>query len=367
MQTTLTFDDVLLRPGYSGFDRAEVDLSVQLTKNIRLGVPLVSSPMDTVTERKLAIALAKTGGLGFIHRNLTVKDQAAEVAAVKKLRLSVGAAVGASPGFEERVEQVIKAGADVILVDCAHGHSKKVITAVTYIKEKYDIDVVAGSVATAEGAEALIAAGVDALRVGMGPAAICTTRIVSGMGMPQLSAIMDCVAVARSHDIPVIADGGISYAGDITKALAAGASCVMLGKLFAATTESPSRLVKVKAADVSPQFSDILNGSVRYDFKEHRGMGSLASMKRGLEVNSEDEFHGKNYTGDILIPEGVSGMIPCSGSVASLVAQLMGGVTSGMYYAGAPDIPKLWQVATFVRITPASLTESHPHHLQITH
>lgn len=365
MQTALTFDDVLLKPGYSGFDRADVDLSTQLTKSIRLEIPLVSSPMDTVTERKLAIALAEAGGIGFIHRNLTIKDQVAEVAAVKKLQLLVGAAVGASPGFEERTEQLIKAGADVILVDCAHGHSKKVIAAVSYIKKKYDIDVIAGSVATGEGAEALIAAGADALRVGMGPAAICTTRIVSGMGVPQLSAVMDAVAVARTHDIPVIADGGISYSGDITKALAAGASCVMLGKIFAATAESPSRLTKLKAADVPPQFAHVLDGSATYDFKEHRGMGSLASMQRGLEVNSEDEFHGKNYTGDVLVPEGVSGIVPCSGSVATVVAQLMGGVTSGMYYVGAPSILKLWQVATFLRITPASLTESHPHHLQI--
>ncbi|MGF7228572.1 MAG: IMP dehydrogenase [Candidatus Saccharibacteria bacterium] len=367
MQTVLTFDDVLLKPGYSGFDRSEVDLSTQLTQNIRLATPLVSSPMDTVTEHKLAIALAKAGGIGFIHRNLTIKDQAAEVASVKKLQLLVGAAVGASPGFEERTKQLVTAGADVILVDCAHGHSKKVIAAVSYIKSKYDVDVVAGSVATAAGAEALIAAGADALRVGMGPAAICTTRIVSGMGVPQLSAIQDTVAIARTHNIPVIADGGISYSGDITKALAAGASCVMLGKLFAATIESPSHLTKLKAADVPLQFSSILDGSATYQFKEHRGMGSLASMQRGLEVNSEDEFHGKNYTGDVLVPEGVSGIIPCSGPVANVVAQLMGGVTSGMYYVGAPNIPKLWQVACFLQITSASLSESHPHHLHITH
>ncbi len=366
MQTALTFDDVLLKPGYSGFDRAEIDLSTQLTKNIRLAAPIVSSPMDTVTERKLAIALAKAGGLGFIHRNLTIKDQAAEVVAVKELGLPVGAAVGSSPGYEDRVEQLIKAGADVILVDCAHGYAKKVINAVTYIKDKHSVDVMAGNVATAEGAAALIAAGADALRVGMGPAAICTTRVVSGMGVPQLTAILETAGIARNHGIPVVADGGISYSGDITKALAAGASGVMLGKILAATLEAPGRLVRVKTEEVPAQFSGLLNGAAAYDFKEYRAMGSLGAMKRGMEISSEDEFHGKSYTGDVLIAEGVEGMIPCTGDVAQTVAQLIGGVTSGMYYVGARTIGELWQTAQLIQITQASLTESHPHHLHIT-
>lgn len=366
MQTAITFDDVLLKPGYSGFDRSEVDLRVQLTPRVQLTVPMVAAPMDTVTESKLAIALGKAGGLGFIHRNLTVSQQAAEVRAVKAAGLPAGAAVGSSRGYEERVKQLVAAGADIILVDSAHGYSHKVIRAVMHIKDNYNVEVIAGSVATAAGASALIAAGADALRVGMGPAAICTTRIVSGMGVPQLSALLDTVTVAREHNVPVIADGGISHSGDITKALAAGASCVMLGKLFASTNESPSKLITVKAADVPRQFESILNGAASYKFKEHRGMGSLGAMQKGVDISSEDEFHGKNYTGDVLVPEGVSGIIPCCGPLAATVAMLIGGVTSGMYYTGARTISELWRVAEFVRITPASLAESHPHHLYIT-
>lgn len=366
LQTAITFDDVLLTPGYSGFDRSEIDLQVQLTPRIRLGIPLVSSPMDTVTESTLAIALGKCGGLGFIHRNLSILQQAAEVRTVKAAGLPVGAAVGSSPGFEARVAQLVTAGADVILVDSAHGYSHKVIRAVTHIKNKYDVEVIAGSVATAAGASAVIAAGADALRVGMGPAAICTTRIVSGMGVPQLTALFDTVAVARAHNVPVIADGGITDSGDITKALAAGASCVMLGKLLAATNESSGKRITLKANEVPPEFAYVTKTPPPYRFKEYRGMGSLGAMQKGIDVAAEDEFHGKIYTGDVLVPEGVSGTIPCSGPLAATVATLMGGLTSGMYYTGARTIPDLWHVAQFLRITSASLNESHPHHLHIT-
>jgi IMP dehydrogenase len=261
LHTALTFDDVLLKPRYAGFLRHEIDLGVQLTPRIRLSAPLVSAPMDTVTESNLAIALAQVGGLGIIHRNLTVADQAREVRKVVEKGLPVGAAIGSSDGYEARVKALIEAGTNVLVVDSAHGHALNVIAAVHNIKATYDIDVIAGNVATAEGAKALITAGADALRVGMGPGAICSTRIVSGMGVPQLTAILETVSVARHHNVPVIADGGINYSGDITKALAAGASAVMLGRMFAATREAPGAVVELQPQEVPSRFQSILNGS----------------------------------------------------------------------------------------------------------
>jgi IMP dehydrogenase len=362
----LTFNDVLLRPGYSGFDRAEINLSTKLSTHITLQTPLVSAPMDTVTEGDLAIALARVGGIGFIHRNLSLEQQADIVRHVKDAGFLVGAAVGSSAGYEKRVEALVTAGVDIILVDCAHGYAKKVIDAVRYIKQNYKVDVMAGSVATAEGAKALIDAGADALRVGMGPGAICSTRVVSGMGVPQLTALLDTVSVAKPAGIPVIADGGIIYSGDVVKALAAGASCVMMGRMFAATEEAPGKVVQLKPEEVPSRFQSILNGSSEYTFKEYRGMGSVAAMKRGIEIASEDEFHGKNYTGDVLVAEGVEGLVPCSGTVKALVDQMVGGVHSGMYYVGAKTLDGLHKTAQFMQITQASLTESHPHDLFIT-
>ncbi len=364
--TSLTFDDVLIKPNYSGFDRADISLSTKLTRRIELRCPIISSPMDTVTEAPLAIALASLGGLGIIHRNLTIKDEASEVKKVKAAGFLVGAAVGSNSGYEDRVKALVKAGADVILIDSAHGYSKKVIDAVKYIKTNYDVDVIAGSVATTEGARALIDAGVDALRVGMGPGAICSTRIISGMGVPQLTAIFDTVKVAHAAGIPVIADGGIKYSGDITKALAAGASAVMIGRLLAATEESPGAVHELASDEVPSRFHSILDGSRTYMFKEYRGMGSVAAMERGKQISSEDEFHGKSFTGDVLIAEGVEGLVPCIGTVKQFIDQMVGGVTSGMYYAGAKTIDELWQKVEFARITSASLVESHPHDLFIT-
>lgn len=363
---SLTFNDALLRPGYSGFDRSEIDCSTKLTRNITLTSPFVSSPMDTVTEARLAIALAKQGGVGIIHRNLTVDQQAAEVRTVKDAGHLVGAAVGSSAGYEKRVEALIDAGVDVILVDSAHGYAKKVIDTVTYIKKYFSVEVIAGSVATADGAKALINAGADGLRVGMGPGAICSTRIVSGMGVPQLSAILEIAPIAHAAGVPIIADGGLINSGDAAKALAAGASTVMMGRMFAATEESPGEVTRFKPDQVPSRFRDILDGSSEYTFKEYRGMGSLAAMKRGLEVSSEDEFHGKNYTGDVLIAEGVEGLVPCSGTVKDLIDKWLGGIHSGMYYVGAKTIDELWKKAEFMQITQASLTESHPHDLFIT-
>jgi IMP dehydrogenase len=366
---SLTFDDVLLKPGYAGFSRSDIKLETKLTKNISLNAPLVSAPMDTVTESRLAIALGEFGGIGIIHRNLTIKQQAAEVATVKAAGQLVGAAVGSSPGYEERVKALVAADVDVIVVDSAHGYAKYVIDAIKYIKKTYPkVDVIGGNIATAEGAEVLIKAGADGLRVGMGPGAICTTRIVSGMGVPQLTAILDSAKVARKHGVPVIADGGINYFGDIAKALAAGASTVMMGRLFAATEESPGEVVKVAKDHVPARFRSIVNDEQEiYMFKSYRGMGSIGAMERGKQISSEDEFHGKSYTDkSVLVAEGVEGLVPSSGDLATVAATMMEGVRSGFYYVGAKTIDELWETAVLQRITSASLSESHPHDLFIT-
>jgi len=366
--TCFSFDDLLLFPGYAYFSRSDIDLSTKITKKINLSFPFVSAPMDTVTESKLAIVLATLGGIGIIHRNLTIKDQTDEVKIVKSKKLLVGAAVGASKGFEERVEALAKTGADVIVVDSAHGFSKGVIETTKYIKKKWPrIEVISGNVATYDGAKALIFAGADGIRVGMGPGAICTTRIISGMGVPQITAIMETSRAAKKAGIPVIADGGIKYSGDMVKALAAGASAVMMGSYFAATLESPGKTVNLRPEQVPSRFKSVLNKKRKtYKFKEYRGMGSIAAMERGVKIKSEDEFHGKSYQERIIIAEGVESLVPLKGSVEELIDQAVGGIKSGMYYVGAKTIKELWQKAKFMQITQASLTESHPHDVLIT-
>ncbi len=364
----LTFDDVLLLPGYSDFSRGDIDLETNLTKKIMLKLPFVSSPMDTVTEHALAISLAQLGGIGIIHRNLSVSDQADEVAHVKKENLLVGAAIGASEGFEQRVEALVKAGVDVIILDSAHGFAKPVVDAVRFIKNKYStLQIIAGSVATKDGAQALIDAGADALRVGMGPGAICTTRIISGMGVPQITAIIETATVAKKNGVAIIADGGIKYSGDIVKALAAGASAVMMGSFFASCKESPGEVVELTREQVPLRFQSIFEkDKSTFLFKQYRGMGSVAAMKKGAEVKSEDEFHGKNYKDRVLVAEGVEGLVPVKGTVEQLVMQATGGIKSGMYYVGAKTIEELTEKAQFIQITHASLTESHPHEVLIT-
>jgi IMP dehydrogenase len=324
--------------------------------------------MDTVTESKLAIALARLGGIGIIHRNLTVQNQANEVKKVKNKKLLVGAAIGVGKGFEERVEALVKTEVDVIIVDSAHGFSKGVIETTEYIKKKFPkMEVIAGNVATFAGAKALILAGADGVRVGMGPGAICTTRIISGMGMPQITAIMETARAAKKAGIPIIADGGIKYSGDIVKALAAGASAVMMGSYFAASVESPGKIIKLKPEQVPSRFKSSLNKKLRtYKFKQYRGMGSIAAMARGAKIKSEDEFHGKSYKDRVMIAEGVESLVPLKGSVEELIDQAVGGIRSGMYYVGAKNIQELWQKARFIQITQASLTESHPHDVLIT-
>lgn len=365
----LTFDDVLLLPGYSDFSRSEINLSTNLTKKIKLSLPFVSAPMDTVTESELAIELAKLGGIGIIHRNLSIKDQAGHVRIAKQKKLLVGAAIGASKGSEERVTALAKVNVDVIVVDSAHGFSKGVISAVSFIKKNYPkMQVIAGNIATFDGAKALISAGADGLRVGMGPGAICTTRVISGMGVPQITALLDITKIAKKAGIPLIADGGIKSSGDMVKALACGASTVMMGSFFASAVEAPGRVVILTRSQVPDRFQSIFNhGIKRYRFKEYRGMGSVAAMKKGAKIKAEDEFHGKDYYKEkVLVAEGVEGLVPIKGSVKELVEQAIGGIKSGMYYMGAKTIKELWQKARFIQITQASLRESHPHSVLIT-
>lgn len=364
----LTFDDVLLLPSFSDFSRQDINLSTNITRNIKLDIPLVSSPMDTVTESKLAIVLARLGGIGVIHRNLRVEKQIEEVKKVKQKKLLVGAAVGSSSGYEERVKGLLSVGVDVIIVDSAHGFSRPVLDAIAYIKKKYPkVDVIGGNIATYDGAKALIKAGADGLRVGMGPGAICTTRIISGMGVPQITAISETVRASKKSGVPVIADGGIKFSGDIVKALAAGASAVMMGSFFAATEEAPGKTLSLSSAQVPHRFKSSINTKTRiYKFKEYRGMGSVAAMQKGTKIKSEDEYHGKNYKDRVLVAEGVEGLIPVKGTAGELVDQAVGGIKSGMYYVGCKTIPQLWIKSKFIQITQASLTESHPHSILIT-
>ena len=466
----ITFDDVLLIPAKSDFVPSQADTSTQLTDNIKINIPIVSAAMDTVTEAALAIALAQEGGVGIIHKNLSVEAQKIEVSKVKRSehgvildpvtlspaepvrraqelmneqnvsgipivdgkklvgiltrrdlkflkdygvkisevmtkenlvtgpaetkleeakeilqkhkveklllvspegelaglitmrdidrvqqypwaakdergRLRVGAAVGVHD--YERIDALIAAEVDVVVVDTAHGHSQNVIDTVKKIKSKYTIDVIAGNIATAEATEDLIAAGANAVKVGIGPGAICTTRVISGVGVPQISAIINCSRVAEKRNIPVIADGGVRQSGDITKAIAAGASSVMIGSLFAGLKESPGQLVIYKGRQ----------------FKEYRGMGSLGAMVKG----SAERYGQKSSTErDKLVPEGVEGRVPYRGTLDDFVYQLVGGLRAGMGYCGARNIKGLRQNGRFVRISPASVSESHPHDIQIT-
>ena len=468
-KVALTFDDILLVPGYSEVLPRDVDVSTKLTQNIELTVPLASAAMDTVTESRLAIAMAREGGIGVIHKNMSVEMQASEVDRVKRSehgvivdpihlgpddlisdalkimeayhisgvpitkkgklvgiltnrdlrfetnfnqpienlmtkenlvtapvgttleeaksilqkykieklplvdknymlrglitvkdimkarqfpnsskdergRLRVGAAVGVI-GTLERAGALVDADCDLLVVDTAHGHSKTVLDTVRLLKKNFKgVEVAAGNIATGEGALALIEAGADAVKVGVGPGSICTTRVVAGIGMPQVSAIFECARVAEKYGVPVIADGGIKYSGDIVKAMACGASVVMIGKLFAGTEESPGERVIYKGRS----------------FKVYRGMGSVEAMKAG---SGDRYFQDPRHK---LVPEGIEGMVPYKGSLADTVYQLIGGLRAGMGYCGAKDIQELQNNTEFVRMTGAGLRESHPHDVVIT-
>lgn len=363
----LTFNDVLLLPGFTDFPRSEIDLSANLTKTIKLNVPLISSPMDTVTEARLAIALGRVGGIGIIHRNLSPEKQATQVAKVKEKKLLVGAAIGPNNGFEERVKLLLAAGVDVIVVDSAHGFTKYTIDTVSLLKKKYPkLQIIAGNIATFDGAQALIAAGADALRVGMGPGAICTTRVISGMGVPQITALVETVRAAKKTNTPVIADGGMTTSGDMAKALSAGASSLMMGAFFAATLESPGKKVALPEDQVPKRFKSVFRHRGKYMFNEYRGMGSEGAMQKGAKTKSEGEFHGKSYKDRTLVAEGVEGLVFVRGTVSEVVEIAVGGIKSGFYYCGFKNIEDAHKKAKFIQITQASLQESHPHDILVT-
>ena len=345
----LTYDDVLLLPNYSEVRPSQTQVQTQLTDQIRLDIPIVASPMDTVCEAEMAIALGELGGLGIIHRNLSIADQVQQVERVLKAKITVAAAVGVGSDFNERTEALVKTGIKILCIDSAHGHTKHVIEATKLIKIKYPkIELLSGNVATYEGAKALFAAGADAVKVGMGPGSICTTRVMSGMGVPQLTAVVEGVRAAREFKKYVIADGGIRTSGDIVKALAAGASTVMLGSLLAGTDEAPGEVV---------QMGDKL-------YKTYRGMGSVAAMKHGSATRYGQKWE-KGKTKE-LVPEGVEGLVAHKGPLADHIHQLIGGARAGMGDLGAKTISELHQKAKFIKITNASLIESHPHNLVIT-
>ncbi len=350
-----TFDDLLLVPAYSEVVPADVCLKTRLSDRLVLKIPVVSAAMDTVTEYEMAKALALAGGLGFIHKNLSIDTQAEMVKAVKVCKgneesavdsngmLLVGAAVSVSINTMDRVEALVNAGVDVITVDSAHGHSKGVLNTIQEIRSRYPkLDIVGGNIVTAQAALALIEAGANIVKVGVGPGSICTTRVVSGVGVPQLSAVMDVVSVAKDLNVAVIADGGIKLSGDIVKAIGAGADAVMLGGLLAGCEETPGDVLEVFGKKV----------------KTYVGMGSLSAMQRG---SSDRYFQGGQKELKKLVPEGIEATVPYKGAIADVLYQMMGGLRSGMGYCGAKDIESLKRDAQFVKITNAGLQESHPH------
>lgn len=358
-ETGLSYDDILLLPGYTDFKRPDVDLTTRLHKNITLKLPVISAPMDTVTEDEMAIELAQSGGLGIIHRNLTVVKQVLLVKKVKttaakpdasidnKGRLLVGAAVGAGADLEERMEGLDKAEVDLVVVDSGHGNSKFIVDAVKFIKKNYPhIPIMAGNVATYEGTKMLIKAGADMIRVGMGPGSICTTRIITGMGVPQLTAVIQAVKAA-DNKVTVIADGGIRQMGDMAKALAFGAKAVMLGSLLARFEESPGKSV-------------VINGK---KYKQYRGMGSISAMRKG---GAERYGQSKDTEEKKLIAEGVEGLVEHKGNVSDYLYQVTGSLRSSLYYIGVKTLPEFFQKTRAIKITQASLIESHPHTITIS-
>ena len=346
IKEALTFDDVTMAPKYSEVLPSEVDTSTKLSSNLTLKIPLLSSAMDTVTESKMAIAIAKAGGIGVIHRNLEIKKQIEEIKKVKRLKLLVGAAVGAGPLELRRAEAILKVKVDLIVVDTAHGHSKKVAEIIRVIKKSKTnkTTLCAGNIATAEAAKFLIKLGVDIVKVGIGPGSICTTRLVAGIGMPQLSAILEVQKGLKNKKAKIIADGGIKYSGDIAKALSAGADAVMIGSLFAGSAETPGKLIKK-------------NGKL---FKSFRGMGSVGAMNKG---SADRYFQTKQKDTSKYVPEGVEGFVKYKGDVKSIIYKLIGGLKSSMGYLGAKKVLNLKNKPNFVKITKAGFYESMVHNV----
>ncbi len=353
----LTFDNVLVLPAYSNIIPADTCTETYFSRNIKLSIPIVSAAMDTVTEHEMAITLAQLGGIGIIHKNLSIENQAKEVSLVKShafssefdkastdenKRLRVGAAIGTAADTAERAKALVDAGVDALIIDTAHGHTKTVMEMARFIKKEFPtVDLVVGNIATPESAHRLAEIGVDAVKVGIGPGSICTTRIVAGIGIPQLTAILEVVKAMKGIHMPIIADGGIRYSGDIVKAIAAGADTVMLGSVLAATTETPGEVVKRSDGE----------------YKTYRGMGSVEAMQHG----SHDRYFQKNEKEQKkFVPEGVVGRVKIKGSVSDIIYQLVGGIRSGMGYTGSHVIADL-QKAQFVKITSEGLRESHVH------
>lgn len=362
----ITFDDVLLIPAESHVLPNEVDLSTQLAPNLKLNIPLISAGMDTVTEGRMAAAMAKMGGLGVVHKNLSIQAQADEVRLAKNTpvtaedthaavdkdgKLLVAAAVGVTSDTFERAEALFEAGADAIVIDTAHGHSAGVLRKIKEIRDHFPHNtLIAGNVATAEGTRALFEAGVDVVKVGIGPGSICTTRVVAGVGVPQLTAIYDAADVAREFGKPIIADGGIKYSGDVVKALAAGGNAVMLGSMLSGAEEAPG---------------DVQQGSDGRLVKSYRGMGSVGAMSQ-QHGSSDRYFQGGVNEANKLVPEGIEAVVSYKGTVSNVVYQILGGLRSGMGYCGAENIDKLIETAQFVRISNAGLRESHPHDVMMS-
>jgi IMP dehydrogenase len=362
METKYTFDDVLIVPKSSDIVPQNVNLNTYLTKKIKLCVPIISAAMDTVTESNMAIAIAKEGGLGIIHRNLSIEDQVKEVRTVKNYKITklensksitqnttidksgnlmVGATIGFYGDALDRAKSLIDAGVDVIIIDTAHGDTKAMLNIIEKIKP-LNIQIIAGNIATASGAKNLISAGVDAIKVGIGPGSICTTRIIAGVGVPQISAINDVYKETQKSGIPVIADGGIRSSGDVSKAIVAGANLVMLGKILAGCTQSPGKFISI-------------NGK---QYKQYRGMGSI-DVLNSKNSHSKDRYFHLNDTNPVA--EGVEAGVIYTGDVHNVVHQIVGGIKQTMFYVGAKTIPELQKRGEFIKITSAGLKESHPH------
>jgi IMP dehydrogenase len=346
IKEALTFDDVTMAPRYSEVLPSEVDTSIVLSKNLKLKIPILSSAMDTVTESKMAISIARAGGIGVIHRNLDIKKQIEEIKKVKKNKLLVGAAVGAGPMEINRAKAILKEKVDLIVVDTAHAHSKKVSEIIKLINKNKNKNTTlcAGNIATVEAAKFLIKLGVDVIKVGIGPGSICTTRLVAGIGVPQLSAILEVKKGVKKNKTKIISDGGIKYSGDLAKALSAGADAVMIGSLFAGTMETPGRLIKK-------------NGKL---YKNFRGMGSVGAMNKG---SADRYFQNKQKNMSKYVPEGVEGFVKFKGGVENIIYKLVGGLKSSMGYLGAKKVINLQHKPNFVKITKAGFYESMVHNV----
>jgi len=344
----LTFDDVLLLPRYSSVLPANTNISIHLTDKITLKVPFLSSAMDTVTESKMAIAIAQEGGLGIIHRNLDIKNQSKEIKKVKNKKYLVGAAIGTNKEDFDRARSLVSNGVDLIVIDTAHGHSEKVLKTLTNIKKIIkEVPICVGNIATGEAAKKLYNCGADIIKVGIGPGSICTTRMVAGIGVPQISAIMEVKKALNKKKIKIISDGGIKFSGDIAKALAAGADAIMMGSIFAGTDESPGKKFK-------------FSGKI---YKQYRGMGSIGAMSAG----SANRYFQKNFKNKSkFVPEGVEGRVEYKGKVSKIIYQLQGGLRSSMGYIGAKNLKDINKKAKFIKITKAGFYESRVHSVEMT-